>query len=35
VIDHRDRIDDIDLNPLVVLPKGAKVVDALITKSCR
>jgi acetyltransferase len=31
VIDHPDRIDEIDLNPLVVLPKGAKVVDALIT----
>jgi acetyltransferase len=31
VIDHRDRIGEIDLNPLVVLPKGAKVVDALIT----
>jgi acetyltransferase len=35
VTDHRDQIDELDLNPLVVLPKGAKVVDALITKSAR
>jgi len=26
---------ELDLNPLVVLPQGAKVVDALITKSAR
>ena len=35
VTDHRDQIDELDLNPLVVLPKGAKVVDALITKRAR
>lgn len=32
VTDHSDRIDELDLNPLVLLPTGAKVVDALITK---
>jgi len=35
VTDHRDQIDELDLNPLVLLPKGAKVVDALITKTSR
>jgi acyl-CoA synthetase (NDP forming) len=35
VTDHSDQIDELDLNPLVVLPKGAKVVDALITKRAR
>jgi len=35
VIDHRDQIDELDLNPLVILPKGAKVVDALITTTSR
>jgi len=35
VTDHGDQIDELDLNPLVVLPDGAKVVDALITKTSR
>jgi hypothetical protein len=35
VTEHGDQIDELDLNPLVVLPKGAKVVDALITKRSR
>ncbi len=35
VMDHGDQIEELDLNPLVVLPKGIKVVDALITKSAR
>jgi acetyltransferase len=35
VTDHRDQIDELDLNPLVLLPKGAKVVDALIAKTSR
>jgi acyl-CoA synthetase (NDP forming) len=35
VTDHGAQIDELDLNPLVVLPKGTKVVDALITKSTR
>lgn len=30
VTDHSDRIKELDINPLVVFPKGAKVVDALI-----
>jgi acetyltransferase len=30
VIDHRDAIDELDINPLVVFPRGAKAVDALI-----
>ncbi|MBN1662551.1 MAG: acetate--CoA ligase family protein [Deltaproteobacteria bacterium] len=32
VTDHGDRIKELDINPLVVFPKGAKVVDALIVK---
>jgi hypothetical protein len=28
VTDHADQIDQLDLNPLVVSPKGAKVVDS-------
>jgi len=35
VTDHGDQIDELDINPLVLLPKGAKVVDALITKTSR
>ena len=35
VTEHGDQIDELDLNPLILLPKGAKVVDALITKSAR
>jgi acetyltransferase len=31
VIDHRDAIEELDINPLVVFPRGAKAVDALIT----
>ncbi len=27
---HADRIESIDINPFIVLPKGAKAVDALI-----
>jgi acetyltransferase len=33
VTDHRDDIEELDINPLVVFPKGAKAVDALITRS--
>jgi len=33
VTDHRDTIDELDINPLVVFPHGAKAVDALITTS--
>jgi acetyltransferase len=32
VTDHRDDIDELDINPLVVFPKGAKALDALITR---
>jgi len=35
VTDHGDQIDELDINPLVLLPKGAKAVDALITKTLR
>jgi acetyltransferase len=31
VTDHPDDIDELDINPLVVFPKGAKAADALIT----
>jgi acetyltransferase len=31
VTDHRDAIEELDINPLVVFPRGAKAVDALIT----
>jgi acetyltransferase len=30
---HRDAIEEMDINPLVVFPRGAKAVDALITTS--
>jgi acetyltransferase len=30
---HRDSIEELDINPLVVSPRGAKAVDALITTS--
>jgi acetyltransferase len=30
VTDHRDSIEEMDINPLVVFPRGAKAVDALI-----
>jgi acetyltransferase len=30
VTDHRDTIEELDINPLVVFPHGAKAVDALI-----
>ena len=30
VTDHRDAIEELDINPLVVFPRGAKAVDALI-----
>jgi acyl-CoA synthetase (NDP forming) len=33
VTDHRDTIEELDINPLVVFPRGAKAVDALITTS--
>jgi acetyltransferase len=33
VTEHRDVIDELDINPLVVFPLGAKAVDALITTS--
>jgi acetyltransferase len=33
VTDHRERIEEMDINPLVVFAKGAKAVDALISKS--
>jgi hypothetical protein len=29
-VDLKDRIRELDINPLRVLPKGARVVDALI-----
>jgi acyl-CoA synthetase (NDP forming) len=29
-VDHSDTTSDLDINPLVVLPKGAKALDALI-----
>jgi acetyltransferase len=32
VTDHRDDIAELDINPLVVFTKGAKAVDALVTK---
>jgi acetyltransferase len=32
VCDHRDRIEELDINPLMVFPKGAKALDALITR---
>jgi len=31
VTEHRDDIEELDINPLVVFPKGAKAADALIT----
>jgi len=31
VTDHRDDIEELDINPMVVFPKGAKAADALIT----
>ena len=30
VTDHRDSIEELDINPLVVFPRGAKAIDALI-----
>ena len=30
---HRDRIEELDINPLLLFPKGARAVDALITRS--
>jgi acetyltransferase len=33
VTDHEDAIAELDLNPLVVFPKGVKAVDALITRT--
>jgi acetyltransferase len=33
VTDHADTIEEVDLNPLVLLPRGAKAVDALIQRS--
>jgi hypothetical protein len=33
VTNHRDAIEELDINPLVVFPRGAKAVDALITTS--
>jgi acetyltransferase len=33
VTDHRDDIEELDINPLVVFTKGTKTVDALITRS--
>ena len=32
VTDHRDHIEELDINPLMVFSKGAKAVDALITR---
>lgn len=32
VTDYGDRIKELDINPLIVFPQGAKVVDALIVK---
>jgi acetyltransferase len=32
VTDHRDHIEELDINPLMVFPKGAKALDALITR---
>lgn len=33
VMDYKTEIRELDINPLVVFPKGAKVVDALIVKN--
>jgi acetyltransferase len=33
VTDHVDAIDELDLNPLVLFPRGAKAVDALIKRA--
>ena len=30
---HRGRIEELDINPLLLFPKGARAVDALITRS--
>jgi acetyltransferase len=32
VTDHADEIEELDINPLVVFPEGAKAVDALVTR---
>jgi acetyltransferase len=35
VTDHRDEIEELDINPLVLFGEGAKAVDALVTKSAK
>ena len=32
-VDFADRIEELDINPLIVFPKGARVADALIVKT--
>jgi acetyltransferase len=35
VTDRREDIEELDINPLVVFAKGAKAVDALISRAAR